>query len=81
MAEGLALQAHHPAQSRKEESMKISAATHSSKPGAVNNKNPLGILIALAFFAGTPMWHGQQFLLHAVPEPTKHPGLDKHEEK
>ena len=81
MAEGLALQVHHPAQSRKEESMKISAATHSSKPGAVNNKNPLGILIALAFFAGTPMWHGQQFLLHAVPEPTKHPGLDKHEEK
>lgn len=81
MAEGLALQAHHPAQSRKEESMKISAATHSSKPGAVNNKNPLGILIALAFFAGTPMWHGQQFLLHAVPEPTKRPGLDKHEEK
>jgi hypothetical protein len=61
--------------------MKISAAAHSSKPGAVNNKNPLGILIALAFFAGTPMWHGQQFLLHAVPEPTKHPGLDKHEEK
>ena len=61
--------------------MKISAATHSSKPGAVNNKNPLGILIALAFFAGTPMWHGQQFLVHAVPEPTKHPGLDKHEEK
>lgn len=61
--------------------MKISVATHSSKPGAVNNKNPLGILIALAFFAGTPMWHGQQFLLHAVPEPTKHSGLDKHEEK
>ena len=61
--------------------MKISEPTHSSKPGAVNNKNPLGILIALAFFAGTPMWHGQQFFLHAVPEPTKHPGLDKHEEK
>jgi hypothetical protein len=60
--------------------MKISEPTHSSKPGAVNNKNPLGILIALAFFAGTPMWH-EQFLPHAVPEPTKHPGLDKHEEK
>jgi hypothetical protein len=61
--------------------MKISDATRSSKPGAVNNKNPLGILIALAFFAGTPMWHGQPFLPHAVPEATKHPGLDKHEEK
>jgi len=61
--------------------MKISEPIHSAKPGAVNNKNPLGILIALAFFAGTPMWPGQQFLPHAVPEPTKHPGLDKHEEK
>jgi hypothetical protein len=61
--------------------MKISDATRSLKPGAVNNKNPLGILIALAFFAGTAMWHGQQFLPHAVPEPSKHPGLDKHEEK
>lgn len=61
--------------------MKISEPTHSSKPGAVNNKNPLGILIALAFFAGTPMWQGQQFLPHAVSEPAKHLGLDKHEEK
>ena len=30
--------------------------THTSKPGAINYKNPLGILIALAFFAGTPLW-------------------------
>ena len=44
--------------------MKISEPTHSAKPGAVNNKNPLGILIALAFFAGTPMWQGEQFLPH-----------------
>jgi hypothetical protein len=60
--------------------MKISEATHTSKPGVVY-KNPLGILIALAFFAGTPMWHGQPFSPHAVPEPAKHPGMDKHEEK
>jgi hypothetical protein len=61
--------------------MKISEPTHSSKPGAVNNKNPLGILIALAFFAGTPMWHGQQFLPFTSPEATKHPALHKDEEK
>ena len=61
--------------------MKISESTHSSKPGAVNNKNPLGILIALAFFAGTPMWHGQQFLPLTSPEATKHPALHKDEEK
>jgi hypothetical protein len=61
--------------------MKISEPTHSSKPGAVNNKNPLGILIALAFFAGTPMWHGEQFLPVAIPEVTKPPVLNKDGEK
>jgi hypothetical protein len=61
--------------------MKINEPTHSSKPGAVNNKNPLGILIALAFFAGTPMWHGQQFQPLGIPETTKHPALNKDETK
>ncbi len=61
--------------------MKISEPTHSAKPGAVNNKNPLGILIALAFFAGTPMWQGEQFLPPAIPELTKPPVLHKDEEK
>ena len=61
--------------------MKISEPTHSSKPGAVNNKNPLGILIALAFFAGTPLWHGQQPLPLAIPETAKDPTVHKDEEK
>ena len=61
--------------------MKISEPTHSAKPGAVNNKNPLGILIALAFFAGTPMWHGQERSPLTNPDATKHPALNKDEEK
>ena len=60
--------------------MKISEATHSSKPGAVNNKNPLGILIALAFFAGTPVWHGEVLPL-VIPKTAENPALNKNEEK
>ncbi|HEY1468103.1 MAG TPA: hypothetical protein VGF61_03600 [Candidatus Acidoferrum sp.] len=61
--------------------MKIIEPTHSLKPGAANNKNPLGVLIALAFFAGTPMWNGQQFQPLGIPETSKHPTSHKDGEK
>ncbi len=61
--------------------MKISEATHSSKPGAINNKNPLGILIALAFFAGTPMRVADGSLPFALPKTAKDSPSIKPEEK
>jgi hypothetical protein len=61
--------------------MKFNAATHCSKPGAVESKNPLGILIALAFFAGTPMWLGEEVLPFAPPAAEENPLLKKDDEK
>ncbi len=51
--------------------MKINDSTRSAKPGAVNNKNPLGILIALAFFAGNPMTEGTELLPFVAPKSSK----------
>ena len=59
--------------------MKFNEATHCSKPGA--SKNPLGILIALAFFAGAPMWLGEEVLPFAPPTAVKNPLLRKDDEK
>jgi hypothetical protein len=61
--------------------MKINESIRSAKPGAVNNKNPLGILIALAFFAGNPMTEGTELLPLVAPKSCKNtPGV-KDEEK
>jgi hypothetical protein len=35
---------------------------HSGKPSTINCRNSLGILIALAFFAGTPVWKREELL-------------------
>lgn len=61
--------------------MNIDEATHSSKPGAFECKNPFGILIALAFFAGTPMWLGGEVLPFAPPAAGKNPLLRKEDEE
>ena len=55
----------------RENVMKISDDPHSSKPGAINNKNPLGILLALAFFAGTPLYLGEESPPFARPKTAK----------
>ena len=66
---------------REENAVKFNDATHCSKPGAFESKNPLGILIALAFFAGTPMWLGEEVLPFAPPAAVKNPPLRKDDEK
>ena len=55
--------------------------TYSSRPGGVHHKNPLDILIALAFFAGTPLWFGEEVLPFAPPKPAKLSCSNKAEEK
>jgi hypothetical protein len=55
--------------------------THASKPGAINYKNPLGILIALAFFAGTPPWTGKELLPIADPKGAIDSSSNKNEAK
>jgi hypothetical protein len=51
--------------------MKTNEPTNSSKPGAINYKNPLGILIALAFFCGYPPLEGEKVLTSADPKRAK----------
>jgi hypothetical protein len=48
--------------------VKTDKPTHSSEPGAIKDKHPVGILIALAFFAGTPLWMGEDLLPFANPK-------------
>ena len=61
--------------------MKISGVAHSLKPGEINNGNPLRILIALAFFAGTPMRLGNEGLPVSFPKTAKDPPSIKEEEE
>jgi hypothetical protein len=53
--------------------MKINERTDPVKAGSLGNKNFLNVLLALAFFAGTPMWVGKEPLPFAPPNGVKNP--------
>jgi hypothetical protein len=55
--------------------------THAGKPSTINSKNSLGILIALAFFAGTPVWRREELLPIADPKGAIDGSCNKNEAK